>query len=126
MIKKDMLHKIDLNNIPNFKYVGDRFKNLNYDPDNEYSVPYFWGTLGILYNTEMVDEEVDSWDILWDEKYAGQILMLDSMRDTIGVALKKLGYSVNTTDPDKLEEAKNLLIQQMPWLMAIMLMKQKT
>jgi len=114
MIKKDMLHKIDLNNIPNFKYVGDRFKNLNYDPDNEYSVPYFWGTLGILYNTEMVDEEVDSWDILWDEKYAGQILMLDSMRDTIGVALKKLGYSVNTTDPDKLEEAKNLLIQQMP------------
>jgi len=114
MIKKDMLYKIDFNNIPNFKYVGDRFKNLNYDPTNEYSVPYFWGTLGILYNSEMVDEEVDSWDILWDEKYAGQILMLDSMRDTIGVALKKLGYSVNETDPAKLEEAKNLLIKQRP------------
>lgn len=114
MIKKDMLHKIDLNNIPNYKYVGNRFKNLNYDPNNEYSVPYFWGTLGIIYNTEMVDEEVDSWDILWNEKYAGKILMLDSMRDTIGVALKKLGYSVNTVEPEKLEEAKNLLIQQKP------------
>jgi len=114
MIQKDMLYKIDFNNIPNFKYIGDRFKNLNYDPSNEYSVPYFWGTLGIIYNSEMVDEEVDSWDILWDEKYAGKILMLDSMRDTIGVALKRLGYSVNETDPSKLEEAKNLLIQQRP------------
>jgi len=114
MIKKDLLYKIDFNNIPNFKYVNDRFKNLNYDPTNEYSVPYFWGTLGIMYNTEMVDEEVDSWDILWNEKYAGKILMLDSMRDTIGVALKKLGYSVNETDPDKLEQAKQLLIQQRP------------
>lgn len=114
MIQKDMLYKIDFNNIPNFKYIGDRFKNLNYDPTNEYSVPYFWGTLGIIYNSEMVDEEVDSWDILWDEKYAGKILMLDSMRDTIGVALKRLGYSVNETDPSKLEEAKNLLIQQRP------------
>jgi len=109
-----LLYKIDFNNIPNFKYVNDRFKNLNYDPTNEYSVPYFWGTLGIMYNTEMVDEEVDSWDILWNEKYAGKILMLDSMRDTIGVALKKLGYSVNETDPDKLEQAKQLLIQQRP------------
>lgn len=114
MIKKDMLYKIDFNNIPNFKYVGDRFKNLNYDPTNEYSVPYFWGTLGIIYNDEMVDEEVESWDILWNEKYAGKILMLDSLRDTIGVALKKLGYSINTTDPEALEKAKNLLIQQRP------------
>jgi len=114
MIKKDLLAKIDFSNIPNFRYVGDRFKNLNYDPTNEYSVPYFWGTVGIMYNTEMVDEEVDSWDILWKEKYAGKILMLDSMRDTIGVALKKLGYSVNETDPGRLEEAKQLLIQQRP------------
>lgn len=114
MIKKDLLQKIDFSNIPNYKYVNDRFKNLEYDPNSEYSVPYFWGTLGILYNTDMVNEEVDSWDILWDEKYAGKILMLDSMRDTIGVALKKLGYSLNTTNPDELEEAKNLLIQQRP------------
>lgn len=112
MIKKGMLAKIDFSNIPNFKYIDDRFKNLNYDPSNEYSVPYFWGTLGILYNTGMVTEPVDSWDILWDEKYAGKILMLDSMRDTIGVALKKLGYSVNTTDPQHIQQAKELLIQQ--------------
>ncbi len=112
MINKGMLSKIDFSNIPNFQYIDDRFKNLSYDPKNEYSVPYFWGTLGILYNTEMVTEPVESWDILWDEKYAGKILMLDSMRDTIGVALKKLGYSVNTTDPQQIQQAKELLIQQ--------------
>lgn len=112
MIKKDMLQKINFENIPNFKYIDDRFKNMEYDPQNEYTVPYFWGTLGILYNTEMVTEPVNSWDILWDEKYTGQILMLDSMRDTIGVALKRLGYSVNSTNPQEIEQAKNSLIQQ--------------
>ncbi len=112
MIKKDMLAKINLSNIPNYRYIDDRFKNLDYDPNNEYSVPYFWGTLGIIYNTDMVTEPVESWDILWDEKYAGQILMLKSMRDTLGVALKKLGYSVNSTNPDEIEEAKNLLMEQ--------------
>jgi len=112
MIKKDMLQKINFDNIPNFKYIDDRFKNLEYDPDNEYTVPYFWGTLGILYNTEIVKEPVTSWDILWDEKYAGQILMLDSMRDTIGAALKRLGYSVNSTDPQEIEQAKKSLIEQ--------------
>ncbi|MBP7175956.1 MAG: spermidine/putrescine ABC transporter substrate-binding protein [Thermoclostridium sp.] len=114
MISKGMLAKIDLNNIPNFQYIDDRFKNLNYDPKNEYSIPYFWGTLGILYNTDMVTEPVDSWDILWDEKYAGQILMLDSMRDTFLVAMKKLGYSVNSTDAKEIEQARDLLIQQIP------------
>jgi len=112
MIKKDMLQKINFDNIPNFKYIDDRFKSLDYDPKNEYTVPYFWGTLGILYNTNMVKEPVKSWDILWDEKYAGQILMLDSVRDTIGVALKRLGYSVNSTDPEEIKEAKNSLIEQ--------------
>ncbi len=112
MISKDMLLQVDFNNIPNFQYIDDRFQNMNYDPNNEYSVPYFWGTLGILYNADMVEEPVKSWDILWDEKYAGKILMLKSMRDTIGVALKKLGYSVNSTNPSEIEEAKNLLIQQ--------------
>lgn len=112
MINKGMLAKIDFSNIPNFQYIDDRFKNLNYDPKNEYSVPYFWGTLGILYNTELVTEPVESWDILWDEKYAGQILMLDSMRDTFGVALKKLGYSVNSTNAAEIEQARDLLIQQ--------------
>ena len=102
----EMLAKIDLNNIPNFQYIDDRFKYLNYDPKNEYSIPYFWGTLGILYNTDMVTEPVDSWDILWDEKYAGQILMLDSMRDTFLVAMKKLGYSINSTDTKEIEQAR--------------------
>ncbi|HZK27975.1 MAG TPA: spermidine/putrescine ABC transporter substrate-binding protein [Thermoclostridium sp.] len=112
MISKDMLHKIDFTNIPNFQYIDDRFKNLEYDPENEYSVPYFWGTLGILYNSEEITQTVDSWDILWDEKYSGQILMLDSMRDTIGVALKRKGYSLNSVDSKQLLEAREMLIEQ--------------
>ena len=112
LIGKGMLMEIDFRNIPNFKYIDERFKNQNYDPLNEYSVPYFWGTLGILYNTDMVTETVDSWDILWDEKYTGKILMLDSMRDSIGIALKKSGYSVNSINPLEIEQAKNLLIGQ--------------
>lgn len=114
MISKDMLHKIDFTNIPNFQYIDDRFKNLEYDPENEYSVPYFWGTLGILYNSEEITQTVDSWDILWNEKYSGQILMLDSMRDTIGVALKRKGYSLNSVDSKQLLEAREMLIEQKP------------
>lgn len=114
LIKKDMLLKIDFSNIPNFQYIDDRFKNLAYDPDNHYSVPYFWGTLGIMYNSDIVTEPVDSWDILWDKKYAGKILMLDSIRDTLGAALKKLGYSVNTKDEEKVREAGRLLMEQKP------------
>ena len=70
MINEDMLHKIDMNNIPNYKYIDDTFKNLSFDPNNEYSVPYMWGTLGIVYNKTMVDDPVESWDILWNEKYS--------------------------------------------------------
>ena len=86
MIKEDMLAKIDMSNIDNYKYIDDIFKNLDFDPNNEYSVPYMWGTLGILYDEKIVTEPVDSWSILWDEKYKGQILMLDSQRDSIGIA----------------------------------------
>lgn len=118
MIKEDLLLKLDMNNIPNFANIDDRFKNLDFDPNNEYSVPYMWGTLGIIYNTKMVQEPVDSWDILWDSKYEGQILMLDSQRDSIGVALKKLGYSLNTRDINELEQAKEELIKQKPLLLA--------
>jgi spermidine/putrescine transport system substrate-binding protein len=112
MIKEDMLLKLDMKNIPNFKNIDERFKNLDFDPDNQYSVPYMWGTVGILYNKKMVKEEVDSWDILWDEKYKKQILMLNSQRDSIGVALKKLGYSLNTRSVEELEKAKEELIKQ--------------
>lgn len=118
MIKEDMLVKIDMNNIDNYKYIDETFKNLDFDPNNEYSVPYLWGTLGILYDEEVVTEPVDSWNILWDEKYKGQILMLDSQRDSIGVALKRLGFGLNAENVEQLELAKKELIEQKPLVMA--------
>ncbi|SFQ41496.1 spermidine/putrescine transport system substrate-binding protein [Caldicoprobacter faecalis] len=118
MIKEGMLEKIDFSNVPNYKYIDERFKNLPYDPNNEYSVPYMWGTVGILYNKKMVKEPVDSWKILWDEKYKKQIFMLDSSRDSIGVALKMLGYSLNTRNIDELEQAKEALIRQKPLVLS--------
>lgn len=118
MVEEDMVQKIDLTKIPNHKHIEQRFMGLDYDPNNEYSLPYYWGTVGILYNTTMVDDEVDSWDILWDPKYEKEILMLDSQRDSIGVALLKLGYSINTLDPDELAEAGELLKEQKPLVLA--------
>lgn len=112
MIQEDMLQKINFDNIPNFSDVMDEFKNLEYDPTNEYSVPYTWGTVGIIYNTTMVEEKVTSWEALWDPKYTNNILMFDNSRDAFGIALKKLGYSQNTTDPARLEEAAEELIKQ--------------
>jgi spermidine/putrescine transport system substrate-binding protein len=119
MIQEGMLEKIDFDNIPNLKHIDGRFLGLSYDPGNEYSVPYMWGTLGILYNTEMVEDDVNSWDILWDPKYTKSVFMYDSLRDTIGVALKRLGYSLNTTDAGELEEAKRSLIEQRPIVRAL-------
>ncbi len=114
MIKNDLVAKIDFANIPNYKNIGDRFKHLAFDPSNEYSVPYMWGTVGILYNKTMVKEPVDSWDILWDEKYKEEILMLNSSRDSIGVSLKRLGYSMNSTNDEELAKAKAELLKQKP------------
>lgn len=114
MIKEDMLETLDLNNIPNMEHIDGRFRNLPYDPNETYSVPYMWGTLGILYNTTMVEEEIDSWDILWDEKYSKSIFMYDSLRDSIGIALKRLGYSLNTLNANDLKAAKDILIEQKP------------
>ena len=118
MIKKNMLHKIDFNNIPNYKYIDEKFKNLDYDPNNEYSVPYMWGTLGIVYNTKKVTETVDSWNILWDEKYKKEIFMYDSQRDSLAVALKKLGFSLNTQNIEELEAAKQELMKQKPLVLS--------
>lgn len=118
MIKEGMLEKIDFSNVPNYKYIDEKFKGLEFDPNNEYSVPYMWGVVGIVYNKKMVSDPVDSWSILWNEKYKKQILMLDSQRESIGVALQKLGYSLNTTDKDKLEQAKQELIKQKPLVLA--------
>lgn len=118
MINNDLLEKLDFTKIPNAANIDEQFKNLPYDPNNEYSIPYMWGTVGIVYNKKMVSEPVDSWDILWDDKYKDQIFMYDSERDSIMVALKKLGYSMNTRDKAQLEEAKNLLIEQAPLVLS--------
>lgn len=118
MVREGMLAKLDKDNIPNLKNIDKSFFGLDYDPDDEYSVPYMWGTVGIIYNKTMVDDVVDSWDILWNEKYKDQIIMLNSQRDTIAVALLKLGYSMNTRNIDELEEAKAELIKQRPLVWA--------
>lgn len=118
MIKEDMAEKIDFNNIPNYVNIGDDYKNLSYDPTNEYSVPYMWGTIGIIYDADKVSEEIDSWDALWDPKYKGEILMFDSIRDTLAIALIKLGYSINSTDKEEIDKASEELIKQKPIVQA--------
>ena len=120
MIGNDLLSEINFDNIPNLKNIGKQYleRSRQFDPENKYSVPYCWGTVGILYNKMMVDEPVDSWSILWDPKYKDNILMQDSVRDAFGVTLKYLGYSLNSTDLDELTEAKNLLIEQKPLVQA--------
>ena len=113
MIAKNLLAEINFDNVPNFTHIRDSLKNPSYDPENTYSIPYMWGTLGILYNTKMVDEaDMHTWGVLFDDKYAGQILMMDSLRDTMGLALRYLGYSMNSNDFLELDEATNLLIDQ--------------
>ena len=115
LIREDRLEKLNFDNIPNYANVMSWLKQDPYnvgDPTNEYSVPYMWGTLGIVYNTDMVDGEIPSWTSLFDTKYAGNVFMMESMRDTIGATLKMLGYSMNTRDWDELNQAKDMLIQQ--------------
>ena len=112
LIREDRLETLDRANIPNADGVIETLRNPDYDPEEQYSVPYMWGTFGILYNTEMVDAPIDSWTALFDEKYAGKVFMMNSQRDTIGLALKMLGYSMNSRDEGELEEAKNVLIAQ--------------
>lgn len=114
MISEDMLEELDYDNIPNFQYIDEACKGLEFDPENSYSVAYTWGTVGIIYNTTMVDYVPDSWSVLWDEDLSGQILMFDNSRDAIGIALKYLGCSQNSTDPAEITEAVDLLIQQKP------------
>ena len=116
MIEHDLLAEINFDNVPNSTNIGKDYWNQSkqFDPDNKYSVPYCWGTVGILYNKTMVDEPVTSWSVLWDEKYADNILMQDSVRDAFMVALSYAGHSINSTDPSQLEEARDLLIQQKP------------
>lgn len=120
MIANDLLAEINYDNIPNSKNIGIQYfeQSREFDPENKYSVPYCFGTVGILYNKTMVDEPVESWSILWNEKYADNILMQDSVRDAFMVALKLNGHSMNTLNEEELENAKKALIMQKPLVQA--------
>lgn len=121
MIENDLLAELNFDNMPNVKAnIGAQYweESKGFDPENKYSVPYCWGTVGILYNKTMVSEPVDSWSILWDEKYADSILMQDSVRDAFMVALKLNGASMNTLDETELAAARDILIDQKPLVQA--------
>ncbi len=118
MIAEDMLEPINFDHIPNFQYIMEDFKNLNYDPENKYSVPYTWGMVGLLYNTSVVKETPTSWDALWDAQYQGRILMYNNSRDTLGVSLLRNGNSLNTTDEKELQTANQALMAQKDLLQA--------
>ncbi|NIV32187.1 MAG: extracellular solute-binding protein, partial [Anaerolineae bacterium] len=122
MIELDLLAEINFDNIPNFGNIDETFKDPPYDPGNKFSVPYQWGTTGIGYNADLFDDAPGSWSYIFDptmaSENAGRISMLNDSREAIGAALKYLGYSVNSTDDQELEEAKQLLIQQKEWVAA--------
>lgn len=122
MIENNLLAEINFDNVPNIKEIDPRYQEMSksFDPENKYSVPYCWGTVGILYNTSMVDPKdvPTKWSDLWDEKFKNNILMQDSVRDAFMVALKSLGYSANTTNEEEIREAKELLIKQKPLVQA--------
>lgn len=116
MIKEDMLLPLNMDNIPNYKNIMDKFKTSDYDPESKYSVPYTWGTVGIIYDKTIIEEMIDpediDWDILWNEDFAGSILMFDNPRDSFAIAELILGYSLNTEDTDELNKAAQLLTDQ--------------
>ncbi len=118
MANEGLLAELDLNNIPNVSMIGDQYKSLAYDPNNKYSVPFTWGVVGIIYNTTMVDDVVDSWDIMWNEKYKGQILMFNNSRDAFMIALKKIGLSMNPTTQKDIDAAVSELKKQKPLVQA--------
>ncbi len=115
LIAEGLLLEPDFDNIPNYANIDETFKNTAYDPENRYSIPYTWGTVGIIYNTKYVDEaDVTGWELLWNEKDAGKILMFDNSRDAFGIAQYLLGYDVNTTDREELQACADKLREQKP------------
>lgn len=116
LIANDMLEKINFDNVPNYKNIPEAYRGLDYDPTDEYSVPYTFGTVGIIYNTEFVTEEITSWESLWDPAYEGYVLMFDNARDAFGIAELRLGYGLNTEEPSEFDECYKLLLQQKPVL----------
>ncbi len=120
MIEEDLVIPIDKSKIPNLKHIDDRFLDLPFDPGNQYSIPYFWGTVGIVYNQKLLDgKEPTSWKDLWDPAFKNQILLADGAREVMGMSLNSLGYSLNETDEDKLQEAKANLMDLTPNVKAI-------
>ena len=117
-IEENMLAELDFSNIPNYQYIDEQFRSSDYDPDNRYSVPYTWGVVGLFYNTDYSQEDITSWAALWDDRYAGKILMFDNPRDSFAIAQFLLGQSVNTTDENDWAEAAALLKQQKPLVQA--------
>lgn len=115
-IAEGLIQKIDMDNIPNYKNVSEKYKNMYYDENNEYSVPYCVNTVGLIYNKTMVDEKPTSWSVLWDPKYSGKILMFDNPRDSFAISQKLLGQSLNTTDSTEWRLAADELISQKPLL----------
>ncbi len=109
LIDEGMLAELDYSAIPNYDLIDPQYKSLSFDPENKYTVPYSWGTVGIIYNTKMVDEPITSWGAMFDEKYAGQVLMINNSRDALMAALCYLGYDINTTDEAQLDEAFQLV-----------------
>ena len=115
MIDEGMVEKLNFDNIPNFKYIDEEYRNPDFDPTNEYSVPYTWGVVGIVYNKKYVtEEEASTWDVLWNEKFKGEVLMFSNSKDAFAIALSKLGYSMNTTNEKEIQEAGDLLRKQKP------------
>ena len=113
LIEENMLEPLNFDNIPNYQYIDETFRNQAYDPENMYSVPYTWGTVGLIYNTQYVSaEDAASWNCLWNKDYAGKVLMFDNPRDAFAIAESILGFSYNTTDSAELQQAAELLKQQ--------------
>jgi spermidine/putrescine transport system substrate-binding protein len=120
MINENLLAEINFDNVPNIKNIDPAYleSSKSFDPENKYSVPYCWGTLGILYNKTMVDGPIDSWSAIFDKKYSGNILMIDSVRDAFAIALAYLGNDINSTDETQLDQARDLLQMQYPLVQA--------
>ena len=119
LISEDMLEPLDFANIPNYEYIDEAFRNQAYDPENTYSVPYTWGTVGLIYNKNYVsDEDAESWSCLWNSKYQGKLLMFDNPRDAFAIAQERLGFSLNSTDESEWEQAAMLLKEQKPLVQA--------
>ena len=116
MVNENLLQTFDPTKLPNYHYIDSKYKSMYYDPDDTYSVPYNVGMVGLIYNTKMVDETPTSWKIMWDEKYAGKILMIDNPRDAFAIPQKILGYSFNSPDSKQLDDVAQMLIDQKPLL----------